>query len=377
MTVLNVFGDAFVSEDELAEKYALGQIQSFVSSIASKPDKAVLEFSTGMATAKNLLARVSKEEGEAVPFTPVGTGKPLTIEFRNIYTGKYPQPSFFDKSKDMLVCSAIKTFTAFEASPRAVNFLKENVEAGSSIKTPAATEKGTPLIYYSPALVDSSNILTLEIVFDEFPKKVFDTFSNIFTAAAGIPIFMSYSVYLLAAGAIAKLVGEAGEKLFDGQPAFTVTDSLNFERPGEKPPHADFRILVQDNVDISFLNNLKLAEGGELVDKDGKRYDGPNPYITISLDGRENKQYENFAPTAASAALLDQFYNIKDGQEKPMQPLIDALKLYNDVKYRKEADELMKEMKGLDNNSDAYKKKKTLYDAAIANIIEDLLKPKS
>ena len=44
--------------------------------------------------------------------------------------------------------------------------------------------------------------------------------SNAFKAAAGIPVFIAYGGYLLAAEAITRLAGSIGEYLFDRQPAF-------------------------------------------------------------------------------------------------------------------------------------------------------------
>jgi len=42
--------------------------------------------------------------------------------------------------------------------------------------------------------------------------------------------------------------------------------------------------------------------------------------MVISLDGRKNVAYEAFTPTAASAILLDRFFGLNDGQEKPSVP---------------------------------------------------------
>jgi hypothetical protein len=150
---------------------------------------------------------------------------------------------------------------------------------------------------------------------------------------------------------------------------------LSFLRPGEVPPQADFRLVAPDDVTPALLQEYSVSADGRLVDKNGKQYDGDMPYMVISLDGRENKTYEEFAPTAASAALLEQFYGVREGQQQPIQPLLDALKLYSDWTFRKRADGLAQELGKLDTKSEQYKQKKTEYQAAIANIRNELLKP--
>lgn len=54
---------------------------------------------------------------------------------------------------------------------------------------------------------------------------------------------------------------------------------------------------------------------------------------------------------------------------------MDAVRLYNDWKFRKKTDKLADELKELDQQTEEYEKKKAEYDAAVANILEDILKP--
>ena len=104
--------------------------------------------------------------------------------------------------------------------------------------------------------------------------------------------------------------------------------------------------------------------------------------MVISLDGRENVDYEAFTPTAASAILLDRFLGLNDGQEKPLGPLLDALKLYNDLKFREKADELEKERKKLEEkdlktaeDEAKIQQLRQAHDASVTNILNELLRP--
>ncbi|NOZ95391.1 MAG: hypothetical protein GXP47_11745 [Acidobacteria bacterium] len=376
MAVYYALGDALVTEEELIEKRALGRMAEFSKALRKKSADATLEFSTGRLTADNLLSSVVLPSGDTVPFEEVGPGKPLSVEIRHIYTGKFPKKGVFDATKDMLVTSAMKSLATFNAAPRAVNFMRKDVRAHYNLSNPAATEKGTPLIHYTPALTERNTVLTLEIGFDEFPDEIFDIVGGALTQAAGIPLFVAGSTHLLAAGAITRLLGKLGSRVFDRAPVFNATEPLTFLRPGDRPPQADFRLITEENADLTLLQEFRAGPEG-LIDGNGKRYDGPLPYIVISLDGRVHDEYREFAPTAASAALLERFYSIRDGQEQTLGPLLDALKLYNDWSFRKKADALARDLEKLDSKSPEYKKKKAEHDALVANILSDLLRPKN
>jgi hypothetical protein len=312
--------------------------------------------------------------GDEVPFEEVGFGKPLLVEIRHVYTGRFPRPGIFDKTKDMLVTSAMKNLATFNAAPRAVNFMQRDVRTHHRLSNPAATEQGTPLVHYVPALTERNAVVTFEIGFDEFPDEMFDLVGGALNQAAGIPLFVSASTYLLAAGAITKLLGNLGSRVFDRSPVFKATERLTFMRPGEPIPQADFRLITEEDVDPTLLRDFKVTSEG-LIDASGRPYAGDIPYIIISLDGRKYDEYKNFTPTAASAAILERYYSIRDGQEQALEPLLDALKLYNDWRFRKKADEVAEALKKLPPDSPEHKAKKAEYDALVKNILDDVLKP--
>lgn len=309
------------------------------------------------------------------PFSGIGINKPLTIEIRHIYTGKYPQ-GIFGSGNDMLVTSAIKSISTFNAAPRAVNYLRDDIKGGFNLSTASATKQGTPLIYYSPALIEKNTVLTIEIIFDRFPEELVNSIGNAFTVAAGIPIFADKSVPLLAAGAIIKLSSRLAEKLVDGNPSFSVTEPLSFLRPGDDKPEEGFHLLVEDDFDLAAEDCEFNPETGNLVYRsNSKPYDGEFPYIVFSLDGTKNEDYEEFSPTAASAALLKSFYHLGEGQQQPVEILIDAVKLYNDFQFRTKADKTLVELESLTEGTEPYEKKKLEYDAYVANIFNSEMKP--
>lgn len=133
----------------------------------------------------------SSELSFSTPFTPIGLNQPLAVMIRHVYTGEFPRKLLLGKRKDMLVTSAIKDVAVFNASARAVNFLRQNVAPNSGFSSPAATEQGTPLVFYTPAVISPSTILTLDITFDEFPDDVFNKVHSVISGLAGLPVFSS------------------------------------------------------------------------------------------------------------------------------------------------------------------------------------------
>jgi hypothetical protein len=357
-------GDAIVTKEEFFEKIHAGDLSELRSGLDSPKIFKSITFSTGELTPGNI-----------VPFKPIGIGLPLTIMIRQIYTGKYPK-SFFGLSKDMLVTSAVKSITCFEEKPKALNFLMEKISTNNVIEHPPAASQGTPFVFYSPALVEISLTLDLSIVFDNFPQPVFDQIGNALQTAAGIPVFLPYSTYILGMSGIAKLAGTGGEALFDGKAAFSTSEGLDFFLPGSIPIPSGFALITDNNVnaiDPLFLEKYHVDKNGQVVDASGKKYQGDIPFIVISIDGSTQKDLESFTPTAATAAILSRFYGMKDGQQQNLDTLINAIKIYNDLKYRTQVDTLDKEIEQctVTSQKEELQKKR---DALAKNILTDLLK---
>ena len=89
----------------------------------------------------------------------------------------------------------------------------------------------------------------------------------------------------------------------------------------------------------------------------------------------------NFTPSVASAALLKQFFDIQDGSSAVLDTFVDAMKLFNDSKFRAEADKAQAQIDkliagGTDPNSDEVKNLQARKKALATNILQDVLKPK-
>jgi len=143
MPVHYIFGETIVERDELIVRTRVQpeRTAEFAKAVRDSTTRAdvTLEFSSG---------NVSSAAVAAQGFSELGPGKPALVMIRHLYTGCLP----YRGRKDMLFSSAVKDIVSFEASPRALNILKKCISARTNVSNPAATEEGTPLVYYSPAV---------------------------------------------------------------------------------------------------------------------------------------------------------------------------------------------------------------------------------
>jgi hypothetical protein len=314
---------------------------------------------------------LSIDAGPPAEFTPIGRGLPLTIMIRDVYFGRYPKGGLFGGHKDVAVVSGLKGYDVFNASSRALNFIAKQISSHRQVTSPSALDHGTPIVAYSPAIVTDSQILTIEFAVDSFPGELFDKLSSAFTTLAGLPILLPYAGYIMGASGLVKLAGNLGEALFDGRPAFSITESIDFNTPGVPRATADFRIMADPGFDA---DSYHYVAGRGLVDKAGKVYDGDEPYVVISLDGAAKPELEKFSPTVASAAVLQRFFQLKDGAEASIDTVVQGIQLVSDVSYRDKALAKKAQIGAAAAGTDTTALKAD-YDALVKNISNPALRP--
>ncbi|MFK3640989.1 hypothetical protein [Pseudomonas protegens] len=313
------------------------------------------------------------QAGGITPFVPVGVGKPLTIKIRHVYTGSYPKRRAFGGSKDVAVVSGVKDYSVFAATTRALNFIQRGHTAHTAIRTPSAFTEGTSIIAYFPSLTAESLTLSLELAVDDFPQEFVDKVGTAFRSLGGIPLLLPHAGYLLAAGEIIRLAGSLGNGLFDGKPEFEFTVPLNFDSPGDLVVNADFRLLA--NSETLRLEYEYDNERGMVHRQTQKVYDGDDPYVVISLDGRVRPDLAEFAPTAASASVLKGFFNMGEDVSIRIDTLVEGIRLLSDMRFRNKALEITKALEHLPADSPDRARLQQQYDAFVKNIANDLFKP--
>jgi hypothetical protein len=327
--------------------------------------------STSMSVRPLLGAPAPAADGPA--FHPVGTGLPLTVIIRHVYTGQFPHRGMFNHRGDMAVVSGVRGFSTFNASARALNFMELGVAPNSHFLAPNSFSQGTPVILYSPAVTDDAMTMSIEFGFaDSFSRQLLDAVSSVLQTASGIPILLPYAGYLMGASSVVKLGEGVADALYQSQPPFQRTEVLNFALPGSPLARADFLIICNSAL---AADQYSYKDGAGLVDAQGKPYAGPEPYLVVSLDGAPNERLNGFTSTVASASVLQQFFQVRDGGLTALDTLKGALSVYSDLQYRQMAEKLGEQIKALPTGSAVPADLLSQWKADVANISDSSLKP--
>ena len=302
MPVAAALGETLVGLDELNDVADSSgeQLRAFLAEPELEPGFA-LNILGNVTLGPEDLANAVDVMSPTVPYEGIGIGKPLTIVLEKIYLGDYPDAMpFFPISRgDVLVTSAHKGFESFDAAPRAVHLLEEDAERHTSLKA-KATQQGSQLVYYSPAVTELSILLSVEFSVDrDFSKEVGDALAKAVTAAGALPVFATAAPYLVAAGVAIPVGTKAANLLARPQAYFGEHAELNFDRAGVELAQPGALVLYGGR-DARAFEGFKLGPGFELRDADGAPYKGDLPFAVISLDGTERPELDGWSATAAS-----------------------------------------------------------------------------
>lgn len=278
------------------------------------------------------------------PFEPIAIGKPLLIRFHTIYLGDIGT-NIFKSKKDILVCSAIKDDSTFEAAPRAINQLYHR-QTGRQLLSPSALNKGTPIMYYNDSFDKDSLNISIEIKADNFNQSIFDEFSKCLELSANVPIFSAFSSFLLVGSQLVKSGSEIVNILSDNKPPllsfdFNIVNGIG----GLINTNAGFVIGFNSDDQNEFQkytitdlnNNNQLA----LV-KNGKPYSGAKPYFIMSMDGANRVELNNFSSTLANSAMLKKFYGFHENP--PLSEIANIAKIQQDYSYAKKIQKVKTEL---------------------------------
>jgi hypothetical protein len=314
-------------------------------------------------------------DGAKTPYQRIGIGKPLTITVEQVYLGNYPDTLAWlpgANKGDVLVTSAHKPFEQFAAAPRAIHMFEKKPERRKSIQQ-KATQKGSPLVFYSPAVTDKSTIFTLEMAVDrDFDEKAGKALGKAFSAAGALPVFATAAPFLIAAGVAIPLGVQAANLLARPNTFFSATFHVDFDRPGTTATPKGLRVVVPDGHEGDFEGFHLDKADFVLKDAENKPYDGAIAYMVLSFDGTERNEFKKWKATAVTAALTEQFFGGGDILEGAIDIIQDGLGLYNDLTFQKKAVDAKAKSDTL--TGDAKDKELELYKAYKSNIQNEDLK---
>ena len=281
---------------------------------------------------------------------PIGLGRPLCVQIIHVYTGDAPG-RLFGGDPDMLVVSGVKGPETFNEAQKAINQLTPKVAANTYI-SPGAFSKGTPVVYYSPALEANELNISFHLVAESFREKAFEQIGRLFDKAANLPLFVPAQSKLIAGSAILQMAKRLGKAVFESKPFMEDNLEIRLNVGGFCNFSAGIKLICEESkgdelmerCEIRRVNDRNRGENYFLFDKGtDQKYTGDTPFILINVDGSERKQFEGFKPKIASAAMIRRFYG-EDVGEVGLQSLESALVLHNDLHYVNKIKELKQDL---------------------------------
>ena len=365
MAIIYYTGDTPILEAEALQKQFSGEILKFSEAITNDKEYEI-KFRNGIIKSSNKSLKKN---------TPIGIGKPLSIEILTIYSGDAPE-RFLGK-KDLLVTSGIKSIAAYKAASLAVNQIAKKISDKKNY-SPSALNEGCPIVYYTPALEMGTLFISFHLIADTFNNKVFEEISGLLGKAGAVPIFAPAAGILLASSVITKTAGNFGKTVFESKPFFQGDFTVRLDSPGQPITLAD-QIAITDSKHQKELTNFVpgLVNTGpnkteiRLVHRNTKKeYQGNAPYILVSIDGRERKELDSFKPTFATASILEEFYGTQSAGTASIDTIEQAVELYNDFNYYNKANDLKDTLKDLPKGSKEHNDTNTLLEAYKKNILK-------
>jgi hypothetical protein len=249
-----------------------------------------------------------------------------------------------------------------------VHLLEKNAKRRASL-TARATQQGSQLVYYSPAVTEIELLFSIDLSVDrDLHDEVGDALAKAVTAAGALPVFAPAAPYLVAAGIAIPIAMKAMHLLARPNAFYAANVELNMERPGIELAQPGALVLYPEGHESSLGGQYKLGEGNVIRHvKTNKPYDGELPYVVISLDGTEHAELEKWSATAASGAILERFFSSGEVISSALGIVTDSLKLYNDMHYQEQAADALAKSKAATSAKEK-KKYQDEYKAYLKNI---------
>jgi hypothetical protein len=315
--------------------------------------------------------------------TPIGIGKPLSIEILSFYTGKFEKKLIGNKEeRQLLIVSSIKNIEDVKKPAKAINQLI-NGAVSHKLRKPTVDSEGSPLLFYTRALDQFNLKINIKIGANRINNRLLNHVGNLIEESGSLPTFLGASPYLASANKAIKLGSKLIEFFHESNALFDEDIDLSINSDFMKDARSGVEVQIPRDKESEFEKyETKYVDPEfgspyyELRHKeDGTPYRGDTPYVVIGITGKERPNLENFMPLIASQKLLNDFY----GEKGELTPSVigefnEAMSLLNDMKYLKKAREQSKKLAQMNPGSEDFEKGQNLLEAYIGNITEEVIR---
>lgn len=311
--------------------------------------------------------QVSRPSARATP--RIGLNKPLRIEIKDVYTGDHD-------AGEVLLTTAVKSAASYDAQPLAVQ-ATHKLDKEVPVHLPfRAAEPGSPIVYYTPAVLDRKLTVDVRMDFDRFDRDRYDRYVELIGKALTLPVFVGATALggpagagtaaaaIYAASSGIKVLFRAFDRWRDGTNDADLysTLSVNLEAVGEVPTSSGYYLCWDDDKELMLSPDgawsddatIAGAKGDEFdVDDNGRliyrgtdrRVDNiSDGYVLLHISGVEDDSLKNFQPTAASAALVSKFVGTEGSLVGDIAELAEA---YNDFVFLRRISEIDKKLENV------------------------------
>ncbi|MBB3042969.1 hypothetical protein KM427_04870 [Nocardioides sp. LMS-CY] len=327
--------------------------------------------------------------------TPLGFGMPLSIRILSMYAGQ-------DRHKKLLLSSAVKSRAVYDAAPRAMHYVFDEVPSDRLLK-PSPAQAGSRIVYYSPAVLDTALDLEVRFSFDDFDLDQATKWLEVASAVAELPVFAVSTTLGGAGGAaagksvlyFAKQAVQFALNAIDGwvdndndwAPTWTLSldrgsSGLAEAEPGYVLLYGDgeaAEVLAPVDGDLNDQQLLPRSKAYRVDPTNGTVVyaDQPNqvvldePYVLAYVNGAEEPDLAGWKAAAVSAALTEKFLNVSGPTAADVGELLTG---FNDMYMARRYSETTEKLKSKRLSEEERKVLTRKRDAFLKNIQDDDVK---
>jgi len=267
-------------------------------------------------------------------------GKPLAIQLLTFFPGKNIQE--WGGKAEILISSELRVGPRNEPAPRFINMFLRGYPFRDALPITewGGDVFGDPMMYYAKAYAGQEVRMTLRgVEVDRVGKKTWEGVTGTITSLGSLALFAAGAQYLAAAGLLARVANTLTNALVKNDKLAVKRQDFSFDQPNRHRLKAGRYLMWKGGPTAHKMRDgFRLAGDGDenpnsLVQQANPelRYD-LTPYFVLQVDGSAYPEYDNFAIGRGSAALLEEWGDVKGGAAQLFNTVQEIAAQVNDAK---------------------------------------------